>query len=207
MRKRLLIGLVVALSMSLVAPAQSEATPHRSHLQATRQTWERAVTDYYLGSGANPLFSGTCGRVVHGVFLLVAATQPGEHRRCAVPRGVPLLAVPAAVLEWRGAAMETPAQLRADLVATLPTLTDIHASLDRRPLHTTLVRGRPHRLRLHPGNLIQAVDPGVTGTSTLVLSAAYLAWVPPLRCGHHVVRLSDTIDGTVTDITFHVTAR
>jgi hypothetical protein len=89
--------------------------------------------------------------------------------------------------------------------AGLASISDVTAIVDGERVGTFLARGYVRRVTLHAGNFIQTVDPTVTGTHTLIASAAYLRWIRPLTCGRHVVRLSDTFAGTPSDITFHLT--
>jgi len=202
--RRLFCGFAIALAISLLAPAASQAALGGAH-RTFGEIWQARLLNYYFASSANPLLGHTCGRVSHGVFLLSGAVETDEVRHCAIPAGMPLLASPGGFGSWRTSARESRAELQAGVTDGLHSITDIHATLDGKSLRTFLARGYVRRIALHPGNFIQTVDPTVTGSHTLIATAAYLHWIRPLTCGRHVIKLSDSFGGTPSDITFHLT--
>ena len=120
---------------------------------------------------------------------------------------MPLLATPAGSIAWAPTDGSSPAELKAARDAQLTTLTDRRATVDGASLPLHLVKSFVHPLKLQPGNLVQTVDPNVSGTSTLVATGTWLTWIRDLTPGRHTVVLSTKIDGTTTDITLHLTVR
>lgn len=121
-----------------------------------------------------------------------------------IPHGLPILVSPAGTTVWSPTDGTTPQELRGARATALADISHARATVDGHRLHLTFVKGQVHNLRLHPGNLIQAVDPAVTGHTTKVLSADWLAWIRHLSRGHHTVVLSTHVGADLLDITFHL---
>ena len=126
---------------------------------------------------------------------------------CTVPAGVPLLASPAGAIAWAPTDGTTPAELKAARDATSSPLPFAASPSTAGGLPLHLVKSFVHPLKLQPGNLTQAFDPNVTGTSTLVAHGDWITWIRDLTPGRHTVVLSDKVDGTTFAITFHITVR
>jgi len=203
--KRLLATLLVVMAFGLAAPiSASSATEGSPSVQ--NLIWARRLNFYYFGSSANPLLNGSCGKVFDGTFILTSAIESGQELHCTIPHGLPILASPAGSIEFESVPTP-PSVMLARLDASLADITDRHATLDGTALPLHLVKSFVHPLTLQPGNLIQTVDPAVTGASTPVATGDWLTWIRHLSSGHHTLVLSDRFDGAIADITFHLTVR
>jgi hypothetical protein len=210
--KRLCV-LIAVLSMLVVATpaaARGNAVPAKSHAYgASLLTWQQRWVQWAFGSSTNPILSGTCGEKVGKLFFLTAAFEPGTEVNCVIPTGTPLLATPGGVAAWVSGDVDTRAELLADRDAGLVGISDPRVTLDGRSLRVadSLRLSDVYTIRLEPGNLIQTVDPTVSGDTVRVASGPWLVRITPLPPGQHTLVLSDVIDGTVFDITFHITVR
>jgi hypothetical protein len=210
--KRLFV-LIAALSMLVVASpaaAGGNAVPAKSHAYgASLLTWQQRWVQWAFGSSTNPLLSGICGEKVGRLFFLNAAIEPGTEVNCVIPTGTPLLATPGGVVAWASGDVDTREELLAERDAGLAGISDPRATLDGRPLRVadSLRLSDVYTIRLEPGNFIQTVDPAVSGDTTRVASGIWLVRITPLPPGQHELVLSDVLDGTVFDITFHITVR
>jgi hypothetical protein len=208
-----LFALIAALSMLVVASpaaAGGNAVPAKSHAYgASLLTWQQRWVQWAFGSSTNPLLSGICGEKVGRLFFLNAAIEPGTEVNCVIPTGTPLLATAGGAFAWAPTDGQTREELLASRDAAFVGITDPRATLDGRPLRVadSLRFSDVYTIRLEPGNFVQTVDPGVPGDSTRVATAGWFVRITPLSPGQHELVLSDVIDGTVFDVTFHITVR
>jgi hypothetical protein len=210
--KRLFV-LIAALSVLVAATpaaASRDVVPATSNAYgASLLTWQQRWIQWAFGSSTNPLLSGICGEKVGRLFFLTVALAPGTEVNCEIPKGTPLLATPGGTVVWAPTDGQTRDELLAARDAALATNSDPQATLDGRSLRVddALRLSDVYTIALEPGNFIQTVDPGVSGDATQVASGGWFARITPLNPGRHELVLSDVIDGTVFDITFHITVR
>ena len=165
---------------------------------------------WLLGSDSNPIFSGSCGEIVNGIFFLNVAASPGStDYNCTIPVGVPVLASPGLAAVWPPSDGNTDAELLAALDTQYwPDLTDPSAALDGKNLPVgDAVSTGAFTMPLGANSLILAVDPSVPSTWTDIraVGRAWLTRLHPLMPGSHTLVVSDTIDGDAYTATFHIT--
>jgi hypothetical protein len=210
--KRLCV-LIAVLSMLVVATpaaAGGNALPTKSHAYgASLLTWQQRWVQWAFGSSTNPLLSGICGEKVGKLFFLSVAIEPGTEVNCVIPTGTPLLATPGGVVAWASTDGQTREEILADRDAGLVGISEPRVTLDGRSLRVadSFRLSDVYTIALEPGNFIQTVDPAVSRDTTRVASGLWLVRITPLPPGQHELVLSDVIDGTVFDITFHITVR
>ena len=154
-------------------------------------------------SGAPLLDPELCGEVVDGVyFMTVAGGSPTSVTRrleCEIPSGVPVLATPGGYIAWSPTDGTTDRELSRSVFDALENLRlkSVHLRLDGEEIrHGALKITDPYTMPLEPGNLIQTVDPAVTGDSTRVMTAWYFKLLAPLSPGEHTLIASDRWDFT-----------
>ncbi len=188
------LTVIVGLGSTIPTAAASE-TPTAGSLHKPWIQWA------FGSSGAPLLDQDFCGEMVNGVFFMtVAGGQPTSVSRtvnCEVPDGVPILATPGGVIAWAPTDGKTDNQLQRSIFNQLGPLKQdsVHVRLDGTEIpHGRLVSPDPYTIALEPGNLIQTIDPGVTGDSTRVADAFYFKVIDPLDPGDHVIITRDSYD-------------
>jgi hypothetical protein len=202
MRRIVVLFAVVALVGGLfLEPASASGVSAR---KATPARLHRAWIDWAFGSSGAPLLDPEfCGEQVGNVFFLTVAGGAPESvtRRldCDIPADVPILVTPGGAIAWAPTDGETDRQLRRSLFNMLSELIvqSVHLSLDGEEIdHGPLEVPDPYTLALEPGNLIQTVDPNVTGDSTRIADGFYFKLIGPLDPGDHVLVASDKFNYT-----------
>jgi hypothetical protein len=200
--RRILVTLIGAamLAGTFVPPATAslrQATPPQLHRQ-----WVKWA---FGSSGAPLLQEDFCGEEVNGVFFLTVAggvpTSVTRRVDCEIPADVPILVTPGGAIAWAPTDGTTDRQLRRSLLNFLSDLIvqSVRLVLDGREIrHGDLVLPDPYTLSLEPGNLIQTVDPSVTGDETRVAEGWYFRLIGPLDPGDHVLVATDKYDYRAT---------
>src|SRR4051794_3002217 len=164
--RRLLVCALSALTLGLATPTVAGASVNpRASVEDLQ--WARRLNFYYFGSSANPLQHQTCGRQFGDVFILTQSVEGGQERSCTIARGQTLLATPGGTISWAPTDGTTPAELRSSCDEAFATLTGAETILDGNAVPRVAVKSFVHPMKLQPGNFAQAVDPAVTGHSTL----------------------------------------
>lgn len=208
--RRLGLTLIVLLcTFGIVSPAVAKrgSTPAGSHAHgASLLDWQERWFAWVGGSASNPFETGSCGERVGKLFFLTASLGPGTEVECRVPTGVPLLASPGGTLAWAPDDSASDEQLLAERDAGMVGVGSPVATLDGRSLDVgdSLRLSGVYTVPLEPGNFIQDVDPGVVGDEVRLASGGWFLRLNPLTPGRHELVLSDEVDGTVLDITFHL---
>jgi hypothetical protein len=194
------IRLIAALAATATFAVLTTASP-ASAMQVTQRQREAWVF-WAFGSSRAPLLDPTlCGEKVGTTFFLtVAGPAPGTRTLdCTISAGTPLLAVPGGAIVWSPTDGTTDSELFSNLLTNYlaPLLLDsVKVKVDGVLLpRGSLVIPDPYEMELEPGNLIQTVDPAVTGDSTTVLPAFFFTRIPGLTPGHHRIVTADRFEG------------
>lgn len=204
MRRFLSTGLCLAVAVMLTAAVEAAAAPRL----VTSSSQTLAVPDWlhrgwfqwaFGGSTAPLLHRHLCGEQVGSVFFLTLAggvkTDDIRHVHCEIPRHVPILAPLGGTIEWSNT--ESDQEMHDAVFRSLRHLIvhSVHVRLDGEELpHGPLVAPDPYNLTLEPGNLIQTVDPSITGHTVRVADGWYFALLSPLHAGSHVLVTTNKFD-------------
>jgi hypothetical protein len=212
MRRVFILGVVTLLSaLGVAAPATAQPLPERSAgFGASSVVWQQRWMAWAFGSETNPLLRDNfCGEEINNVFFLNAAANPGTVEvACTIPTGTRLLATPGAAIAWFPTDATTDQGLLEARDAFLVGITNGTVSLDGKSLAVPreFTRVGVYKIPLSPNSLIKTVDPNTANlTKTRVSSGGWFMRLSPLRRGVHTLVISDTIDGTLFRIIFHIT--
>jgi hypothetical protein len=153
--------------------------------------------EWAFGSSTNPLLQENfCGERVGDTFFLTVTAGAPDVRivHCRIPAGVPILVPPGGVISWAPTDGRTDSQLFQTTARQLESviLESVKVKLDGEPVPVgRLFVSDPFNLDLEPGNLIQEIDPNVTGDSTRVMFAYWFVYIPRLSSGSHLLVTSD----------------
>jgi hypothetical protein len=198
MRRRVVSLILLTVCAGAASPSAASAGDRAGRVPAgLRRDW----IEWAFGSSVNPLMQkGFCGEEVGDTFFLTLTGGAPAKRvvHCDIPSGLPVLAPPGGVISWAPTDGRTDSELFETTAKQLqPIILDsVRVILDGERLR----RGRlyvsdPFDLDLEPGNLIQAVDPDVTGHSTRVMFAYWFTYIPELTPGDHLLVTSDKFKG------------
>jgi hypothetical protein len=199
--RRLMVGLCAAgllVGLVSVGPASASKSAGRETPTALHDSW----IQWAFGSSGAPLLQPDfCGEVIDGVFYMtVAGGAPTSINRrvdCEIPAYTPILTTPGGNIVWAPTDGKTDQALRKSLFASLTPLLvrSVRVKVDGGEIdHGPLAVPDPHDIALEPGNLIETVDPGVTGDSTRIADGFYFELLQPLAPGDHVIVTSDKFD-------------
>jgi hypothetical protein len=171
-----------------------------------QQTW----TSWLLGSGSDPLLSGSCGEVVDDRFFLTVALEPEPSEiDCEVPAGTELVASPAGAFSYEEPGVLSDTELFRDTLGVLRgvKLKSVKVLVDDvRASRGPLTCPSPFDIDLEPGNGLQQLDPSLDGDTARVSICAWLYALPGFSSGEHTIRLLAAYKGGVKfDLTFNVT--
>ena len=155
-----------------------------------------------FGSSSAPLLQEDfCGEQIGGNFYLTVAggsnSSITRHIECDIPAGVPILATPGGSIFWAPTFGTTDQKLRKATLAEqeLLLVRSVHLKLDGVEIdHGPTVMPDPYDLSLEPGNLLETVDPNVTGDSTRIAEAWYFTLFRPLDTGTYTLLATDKFD-------------
>lgn len=87
------VGLALLIVTALPANAAGVVLPASARLRGhDLATWQREYMAWVLGSADTPIFTGSCGEEIHGVFFMAPAAVPGvTELDCEVAPGTPIL--------------------------------------------------------------------------------------------------------------------
>jgi hypothetical protein len=182
-------GLVLGLAIAADAARPARLAEDASAIQNGWLTWA-------VGSSTNPLLQdGFCGEVVGDRFFLNAALGPGRAQvSCEVPAGMTLVGTPAGAFGWN----ESDDDLLHGNLRQLKGLVvpSINVKVDGAVVpRGAMVCPEPIDVELEPGNLLETIDPAVTGDSTRASICGWFYVLGPLSTGQHTVLLSDKFAG------------
>ena len=190
--KRVLVVVLATVSVLGATFVADAVKPKRlaEDAVAVQDAW----TAWALGSSTDPLLQEAddfCGEVVDGQFFLTAAISPGRtERTCMVPAGMEIVSVGAGSFRYKGAAHETDSELfRGNMKDLKPiNLDSVKVKVDGALVpRGSLVCPPSTDIDLEPGNLLQEIDPAVTGDSARVSSCAWMYVLAPLSVGSHTL--------------------
>lgn len=191
-------GLGLCVSLLAAGPVSASAAAVQQPPIALHSSW---IQWAFGDSGAPLLRSRFCGEVVNGVFYMTVAggSSSSINRKvnCDIPAYTPILATPGGNITWAPTDGRTDQKLMKSLLGSLTNLMVrcVKLKVDGGEIdHGPLVIPDPYDLALQPGNLIQTVDPGVTGDSTRIVNGWYFELLSALSLGDHVIVASDKWD-------------
>src|SRR5439155_23223014 len=83
----------LVLLVAAATPASAKGgriSPNSRPLGHSMVEWQRMYIDWFTTSSTNPLFSGACGEIVAGAYVLPPSPGPALWPRRAAPVGVPV---------------------------------------------------------------------------------------------------------------------
>jgi hypothetical protein len=197
-----LLSLTLALVVSGSGAAGATSRSERAGSETLSvPTWlHKAWFQWAFGGSTAPLLHRRlCGEQVGSVFFLTLAggvkTDDIRHVRCEIPRHTTVLAPLGGSVTWSNTLSDQ--EMHADVFKTLARLIvhSVHVRLDGDELpHGPLVAPDPYTISLEPGNLIETVDPTITGNTVRICDAWYFTLLAPLHAGSHVLVTTDKFD-------------
>jgi hypothetical protein len=204
MRRVVVTIFCIALVLSLSGVASATPVPGSAHLRSETLSvpdWlHRAWFQWAFGGSTAPLLNPElCGEQVGSVFNLTLAggvkADDLRHLSCEIPRDVPILAPIGGAVVWSNTFSDQ--QFHHQIFRLLERLVihSVHIRVDGEEVdHGALVAPDPYTLALEPGNLIQTVDPTITGDSVRIDDGWYFVLLAPLSAGPHVIVTTDKFD-------------
>lgn len=168
----------------------------------------RTYTRWALGASPSPLFGaleGACGAVMGNDFFIAPPIAEGIDVRCAVPRGKRIVFSHAAWFTFIPLDGTTDAEIIAAADAGFTPLTS-WVRLDGHPVR---LRGKSFNAGAFdvwsaPDSFLDQIGAG-TGSVRTSITGTFLV-IPPLRCGHHLLRsaVDFGIEGQSFSGTYHI---
>ena len=211
MRRRILpILAVVGLSLVGVgAPAQAgPALPSAAHPRGhTYLEWMQLVGQFFLGDASNPLIAGLegdCGRLIDGVFFMVAPVDVGLEFECEVPVGTPIVLSHGGFFATEGIEGDTDDELLAAAEAGYTTVSN-SLSVDGTAIPPQTVDAGVFDVISEEGSFYDAVLGVGTGAVRTAL-IGNLVFLHPLPPGDHIIETEVTLAGAggAFSATYHV---